>query len=176
MKRRLQFLGSGMLSGLMILSALVAVADERKSEEAIKPLIVMVKSNQEDGGEEVGAGIIFGQRGNSLYIVTANHVVRQGLHDAKNVRVQFRWLPGEEVDSKLLADSDREMDWAVLKVENVDQLGLPPDGLSFSQLGEVGSLQRGDRVFLIGNPTGHPWHINVTPDGVTGKTSNSIFF
>jgi hypothetical protein len=135
----------------------------------------MIKS-QLPNGEEVGAGIIFGQTGNRLYIVTANHVVRQGAQESKDVRVRFSWLPGEEYEAKLLADANTELDWAVLSVGNIDKLGLPPKGLPFAQLGDASSLKRRDKVFLIGNPTGHSWEITVTPDGVTAKAGNSILF
>lgn len=160
----------------LVLAALAAAADDRKGEEEVKPLIVMVRSALPNGDEEVGAGIIFGQRGSSLYVLTANHVVRQAAQDATRVRVQFRWLPGEDLEARLLADADAQLDWAVLKVENVDVTGLSPDGLPFARLGEPSALQRGDRVFLIGNPTGHSWDVNVTPDGVTDNTPSSIFF
>ncbi len=56
---------------LVAFSSLVAVADDRKGEEEVKPLIVMVRSALPSGDEEVGAGIIFGQRGSSLYVLTA---------------------------------------------------------------------------------------------------------
>ena len=160
----------------LALAAPAAAADDRKGEEEVKPLIVMVRSALPSGDEEVGAGIIFGQRGSSLYVLTANHVVRQGAQDATGVRVRFRWLPGEDLEARLLADADAQLDWAVLKVENVDVAGLSPDGLPFARLGEPSALQRGDRVFLIGNPTGHSWDVSVTPDSVTDNTASSIFF
>jgi hypothetical protein len=159
------------LLGLVIFSAAAAVADE--PEEKTKPVIVMIKSSMPSGDEESGAGIIFGekvgQRGNTLFIVTANHVVRQGPQEATKVRVRFKW--GEEFDAGL-ADTNPEADWAVLKVENVD----PPSDLSFAQLGDAGSLKKKDKVFLIGNPAGHRWYVTATPGSVKDITADSVYF
>ena len=141
-------------------------------EEEVKKLIVMIRSTMPSGDEEVGAGIIFSQQGNSLYIVTANHVVRQGMQDAK-VRVRIRTIPGKSFDAQLLDDSDASADWAVLEVANVE---LPAGGLPFAQLGDANSLDRDANVFLIGNPGGRAWELTVRPVGVTRKTSESIWF
>jgi len=152
------------LAGLLMLSTLAA---GEEPEEALKRIIVMVN------GQEEGAGIIFGQkvgqRSTTLYIVTANHVVRQGPQEATKVRVRFKW--GEDFDATL-GDVNPESDWAVLKVENVD----PPADLSFAQLGEPGSLHPKDKVFLIGNPAGHRWYLTEIPSSVKDVTTGSVYF
>lgn len=159
------------LSGFMMLSTLAAVADE--PEEATKNAIVMIRSTMPSGDEESGAGIIFGQkvgqRSTTLYIVTANHVVRQGTQEATKVHVRFKWGDEEEAS---LGDSNAEADWAVLKIENVD----PPADLSFAQLGDPGSLRRKDKVFLLGNPSGHRWYVTDAPSVVKDISTDSIYF
>lgn len=175
MKRGKLLVGSVVLpvgiSGLLFLSSLVALAADGP-EERIAPLIVMIDAKLA-GEEEMGAGIIVGQRGTNLYIATANHVVRRGGEEATEIQVQFWALPDEPFPAKLQR-TVYDLDLAVLKVENADKLGLPP--LPFSQLGDAGSLKPGDRVHLIGYPNGHPWDLTRTADAVTGKAGGVISF
>jgi tetratricopeptide (TPR) repeat protein len=146
-----------------------------EAEEKIKPLIVMITS-QIESESHIGAGIIFGQSNNRLYIVTANHVVRRGLQEAKDVRVQFKWLPGEKLEAKLLEHADSTLDLAVIAVKEADKLGIPANTLRFDQLGDTSALKREDFVYLIGNPQGKNWRITVSPDKVTEKLNDSISF
>jgi S1-C subfamily serine protease len=85
--------------------------------------------------ESFGAGIIFGYTASRIYIATANHVVRQGIDEAKNVRAQFRWLPGESIDAKLLEHVDSNLDLAVLVV--TDRVETDLKSLPFDQLGDL---------------------------------------
>ena len=149
--------------------------DPQKAEEAVKPLIVMITSQFADEVKDSGAGIIFGKGSDRLYIATANHVVRKGKQEARTVQVEFKWLPGEAIEAKLLSDVDPDLDLAVLNVENVNNLHIP-DVLRFDQLGDPSSLKPGDAVYLIGNPQGQSWRISVTPDNVLEKPGNLISF
>jgi hypothetical protein len=164
------------LLGVALLCPLAAVA--ASGPEDIKNLIVMIQSKLPQG-EEVGAGIIFGQnqKGNSLYIVTANHVVRQGPEEATDVQVQFFWEPeGNAHAASLQKTAYADLDLAVLKVENVDQSDMPSGGLPYDLVGDAGSLKPGDKVHLVGNPNGHAWDMTRTADAVTGKTGSVISF
>lgn len=143
------------------------------TEERIKPLIVMITCRLGDK-ESFGAGIIFGYAGSRIYIATANHVVRQGTDEAKNVRVRFKWLPGESIEAKLLEHVDINLDLAVLVVG--DRLETDFKSLPFDQLGDSTSLKRGHSVHSIGNPRGQQWRVNVTPDRVSDKVGDTISF
>jgi len=143
------------------------------TEERIKPLIVMITCRLGDK-ESFGAGIIFGYTDSRIYIATANHVVRQGIDEGKNVRVQFKWLPGESIEAKLLGHADSNLDLAVLVV--TDRVETEFKSLPFDQLGDSTSLKRGDSVHSIGNPRGQQWRVNVTADRVSDKVGDTISF
>jgi S1-C subfamily serine protease len=123
---------------LLLCSTALNVASDLASaqsseEERIKHLIVMV-SGQLGGEETFGAGIIFGLGPNRLYIVTANHVVRRGQVEVENLSVEFRALPGEPIPVTLLRHHDRELDIAVMRVVDVESIGLPIDTVPFDRL------------------------------------------
>jgi len=143
-------------------------------EEKIKSLIVMIEGRF---GDEVsfGAGIIFGFQLDRIYIATANHVVRKGTQEAQNLQVKFKWLPGESIEARLLKHSDKDLDLAVLAVVG-RRLGMDFKSLPFNELGDPSSLKRGDAVYMIGNPSGQQWRVNVTPDNVSSKSGNIISF
>jgi hypothetical protein len=82
-------------------------------EEEAKEMIVMVRGTL-GGTPMFGAGIIVGSRSDRLYIATANHVVRKGLNDAEDLRVELRSLPGEAIAANLLEHADESLDLAVL--------------------------------------------------------------
>src|SRR5262245_45612316 len=125
-----------------------------EDEEKIKPLIVMIESIFPDEVKFIGAGIIIGSDTSRLYIATANHLVRNGAppdrHNAQNVRVKFKWIPGDPIEARLLEFENAELDLAVLAVTNVDSLRIPGSSL-FDQLGDSSdrSLKRGDDVYSI---------------------------
>ncbi len=143
------------------------------TEDTIKPLIVMITCRFAER-EGLGAGIIFGYSATRVYIATANHVVRQGTDEAESVRVQFKWLPGESIKAKLLEHVDSNLDLAVLVVTYRMESDLK--SLTLDQLGDSTSLKRGDTVHSIGNPRGQQWRVNVTPERVSDKVGDSIFF
>src|SRR2546423_530329 len=66
------------------------------SEEDVKSLIVMIEVTLK-GEARAGSGIICGTKDDSLYIVTANHVVREGEDEATEIRLNFKWLPGKPI-------------------------------------------------------------------------------
>jgi hypothetical protein len=124
------------------------------SEEQLKQLVVMLQVKLADRTFN-GAGIIFGQRGDQLYIVTAKHVVREGMQQAESVRVRFRWLPGESKDAKVLDDFDESLDLAVLAVSGLRSLSAP--NLVWNVLASPARVKPGQDVIPIGFPDGRAW-------------------
>lgn len=161
-----------MFSNFLITSYAQVLDEER--EQATK-LIVMIKGQLADV-ETVGAGIIFGVEHDRLYIVTANHVVRWGTRNAQDFKVNFRFLPGETVEAKLLEHKDTQLDLAVLCVVDLERHAIPVDVLPFDRLGDANVLEREDAVYHVGYPNGIPWRINVTPDRISEKRRSLIKF
>jgi Trypsin-like peptidase domain len=124
------------------------------TEEQLKQLVVMLVVKLGDRTFN-GAGLIFGQRGDQLYIVTAKHVVREGLQQAESVRVRFRWLPGESKDAKVLDDFDDSLDIAVLAVSGLSTLSAP--NLVWNALASPSGVKPGQDVIPIGYPDGRAW-------------------
>ncbi len=70
------------------------------AQEQAKKHIVMVNGTL--GKDPIsGAGIIVGSTENEVYIVTANHLVKEGLSEATDINVSFNSLPNEGFPSKL---------------------------------------------------------------------------
>jgi alpha-tubulin suppressor-like RCC1 family protein len=145
------------------------------SQQEIKNLIVSIRTKFGDK-ESAGAGIIFGLDDNQIYIVTANHVVREGDKDGQDLRVELAFLPGKQLPAKLLSHLDLKNDLAVLSVAGFNAYGVKASLLVFDQLGDPGVLSRGDPVFLLGHPNGVPWSLTVTPDGFIAADGDWLRF
>jgi hypothetical protein len=150
----------------------VAAQPVEDREEPLKQLVVMIRSTV-DGSEYIGAGLIFGRASDRLYVVTANHVVRPaGLTAAEDVRVLFRWLPGEWTRALLLTDADPVLDIAVLAVPGAGTLAVPE--LAWQALLSPDALEAGDRVFPLGYPSGEAWFVPRAPHFVSSVTGEAI--
>jgi len=142
-------------------------------EDRIKPLLVMI-SAQFDNASKDGAGIIIDHNVGRLYVVTANHVVREGPREAKSVKVRFHWLPGESFEAKLADNFDVSLDVAVLVVADAARLHIP--ALPFEALGDTTQLRREHRVHSIGYPRATPWFSRPSPDIVASASTETIQF
>jgi Trypsin-like peptidase domain len=166
--------GLGLMPASMVVGQTAPTA-----EEQAKRLVVMI-SGQLGETDVIGAGIIVGVGQDRVYVATANHVVRKGLpprlEEARSLRLQFHWLPGERVEARLLADYDADsgMDLAVLSVSDVRRLALPR--LSFDVLADPTGLKRRDQVQTVGYPDGRPWFTKVTPDYLADVSPDLIRF
>ena len=149
-----------------------APAKDPQGERKTKPLVVMIKGMLADE-ETIGAGFIVGTANDRMYIATANHVVRRGGNEIKNVRVLFDWLPGEWTDAKLLDSADGTLDLAVLAVENLKRLSA--DHLVFDRLASAApTVQQG--VFFIGYGGSTAWHTRRAPDAISRVSGETIHF
>ena len=147
----------------------------RGMEEGIKQLVVMVRG-QIRGETTNGAGIIFGTRGDRLYIATANHVVRWGKDKAEDITVELRGIPGEPLEAKLLNPHfgrDR-LDLAILSVRGVKSEAIPLDLIPFDRLGDAARVERGDAVYSVGYPQGKAWRVNVNPDRIASTVGDFL--
>jgi len=146
-----------------------------RAQEEVKDLIVRIHAKLGDT-ESVGAGIIFAAEKDQLYVMTANHVVRDGNKDGQNLWVELATLSGKQLPAKLLSHFDLTDDLAVLSVSDLKAHGINLSLLSFDRLGDPGALTRGDPVFLLGHPHGILWSLSVTPDGFAGADGNWLRF
>ena len=110
--------------------------------QIIQPSLVWIEAEGVDEAGEasrgLGTGVIFDQNGS---ILTSLHVVA----DSPVINVTF----ADGTQSRaVIADSQPEMDIAVLQAETLPGLFLP------ATLGNAGSLQVGDDAYVVGNPFG----------------------
>ena len=132
--------------------------------EDIKRLIVRIDAKLENK-ETYGTGIVVGTENDQVYIITANHVVRDGARPGQDVRVTLRSLREKPLPAKLASHFDVGHDLAVLSVPNAKAHGIEMNAFPFDRVGDPAALMRGDPVFLAGHPKGMPWSLTVTPDG-----------
>jgi hypothetical protein len=160
---------------LMASEALAGAESSKGVEDSLKQLVVMVESTVA-GQERIGAGIIVGFGSDQIYIVTADHIVRQAAQEAAEVKIRFYWSPEKKMTAKLLAKRDTALDLAVLGVGDVTWLQKKLDELPFDRLGDPKFLQRGDPLYLLGNPNGKSWRINTTPERFAEMRKESVEF
>ena len=132
--------------------------------EDIKRLIVRIEAQFGDR-PSYGAGMVFGMENDQVYIVTANHVVRDGDRQGQGVNVEFRGLRGKLLPAKLASRFDASHDLAVLAVADAKALGIDRNTFPFDRLGDPAGLTPGAPVFLAGHPNDVRWSLSVTPDG-----------
>jgi len=144
-------------------------------DERVQNLVVMLDGELGDS-PTLGAGIIFGTGQDRLYIVTANHVVRRGADQAKEIKAQLKWLPGEPQPATLLTTSDPNLDLAVLVVTGLNKIGVTNGTVPFDLLGDASSLKRGDTAHTLGYPSGRAWDMPVSEDKVATAAGGSIRF
>jgi alpha-tubulin suppressor-like RCC1 family protein len=158
----------GIGAALVALAAATGVFAQRStpaedSDDVVKQLIVRI-----DADSEYGSGIILGSSADSLYIATADHVVRRGPRAAERVTVKFYGHENTPVAAKLLPNRDETLDLTVLSVSPIKGLPLEPAALPFDRLGNMDGLGRGDALYLLGQPNGLPWRMSTAPERLIG--------
>lgn len=133
-------------------------------KEDIKRLIVRIDANFTDG-TRFGAGIVFGAANSEVYVVTANHVVREGDRPSQRLQLELYAGRGKHLSGKLASQFDVDHDLAVVIVPDAKAQGIDVNTFPFDRLGDPNELNEGDPVFLVGHPQGVPWSVSVTPDG-----------
>jgi S1-C subfamily serine protease len=132
-----------------------AIAQDQISTEAAenaKRLTVMINATI-DGDTRLGAGIIFAVANDQVYIATADHLVRRGTSNASDIRVEFKWLPGQPQLAELLTWDYPSLDLAVVVVDSgkahTSQTSLP-----FDRLGDPTKITANSALWAIGYPNG----------------------
>jgi hypothetical protein len=113
-----------------------------------------------------GAGILLGYYLDSVYIATANHVVRRADGNlVGTVEATFEPLPANIwTTAEVLPQRDRYWDLAVLRVADIAPLGLEIDDLRFGPVADPEQVAVGDGVYHVGYPEGREWRVNPAPD------------
>jgi S1-C subfamily serine protease len=140
--------------------------------DAVAPLVVMIRGTF-GNAPTAGAGVIIALANDRLYVATANHVIRTGTTEAKEVQVLLQWLPGEWIPARVLEHGDTMLDLAVIAVPEAGRLSLPK--FAWQTLTRPESLTpRETRVFPIGYPGGNPWLIPAEAHTVNTVTTSVI--
>ena len=127
--------------------------------ERTKAVTVMIEAKLGDYSKP-GAGIIFGLANDQIYIFTANHLVRKGLSEAEDIKVKFRWLPGQPLSATLLTNyDDTALDLAVIVVDLAKAGRNQAEKLPMDRLGDLLQLNQGTPVWAIGNPNGTAYDV-----------------
>jgi hypothetical protein len=107
-----------------------------------------------------GGGIIVGASPESIYIITARHVLNEGSPDS--VRVWFHFNQTNAVTARILSDSSKEKsltDVALISVPRRSAIGFETAGLEFDRMGVPDRLHTGDRVISVGCPADICWEV-----------------
>ncbi|MCF7912396.1 MAG: Do family serine endopeptidase [Candidatus Cloacimonetes bacterium] len=114
----------------------------------------------------MGTGFIFKREGNSVYIITNNHVVEKGKEEGAEITVA---LEDKEEYSAEIVGLDSDSDLAVIKIEIKDD-----EWVTIAPLGESANLEVGQWAIAIGNPFGAELNRTVTV-GVISALGRSNF-
>jgi cytolethal distending toxin subunit A len=157
--------GAGARGGPPSASAPAQGLSTDQAEDQAQRLVVMIDGKFGDESS-IGAGIIFDRRPDSLYIVTANHVVRRGTTEAGAIGVRLVMLPGARLPAKLLEPfTDRDL--AVLRVDGVSAFERDLAPLRLDRLGDLEAVKVRDEVYTIGQPNGRRWDVSAGGDRIT---------
>jgi alpha-tubulin suppressor-like RCC1 family protein len=151
------------LIGLLGAAAPQRPATDEQQDDATRQLVVRI-----DTELEFGSGIILGASPDTIYIATANHVVRRGPREAERVAVKFYGQDDKPIAATLLPTRDDALDLAVVGVSPIKSLPFDPAALPFDRLGDLEALGRGDPIYLLGHPNGLPWRVNSVPERLIG--------
>lgn len=141
------------------------VSDVSQVSTEVMPSIVAINSIIPQSGsffgqpinqqaESVGSGIIIGQSGNMLFIVTNNHVVE----NATSVAVTF--IDEEQVEATIKG-TDSSNDLAVITVDMSKMKDSTKKAIRIATLGDSDKSKVGEMVIAIGNALGYGQSVTV---------------
>lgn len=109
----------------------------------------------------LGSGVIVRRTGNTVYVLTNNHVAGS----ASTIRVKL--YDGREFDAKLVGADERQ-DIALVSFETADK------DISVAALGNSSDVQPGDICFAVGTPLGYFSSITQGIVSATGRSGGQI--
>ncbi len=114
----------------------------------------------------MGSGFIWKREGNTVYLITNNHVVEKGNEDGSVITVSLE--NKEEYKAEVVGlDSDTDLAIIKIEVENDEWVTIAP-------LGDSSDLEVGEWAIAIGNPFGEELNRTVTV-GVISAIGRSNF-
>jgi S1-C subfamily serine protease len=129
-------------------------------------------------GSAFGAGFVIAVRPPDVYVVTANHLVRQQREGqrrdvASKVAVQFRSRPGERYGATLIELFDPNLDLAVLRLDVPARI----DAATITRI-PAGSaaLTKGADVYPLGFAGERAWNLPVVADKVSSTGPLRVIF
>ncbi|MFZ7124808.1 MAG: S1 family peptidase [Desulfobacterales bacterium] len=168
--------GSGLVAGIFLFLLLGAGnggaakldAVDRSGDRLALDLrgnVVRVTAALDDGSVRNGFGFIVGERRGTLYIVTANHVVRSGLpgEDTLSVTVRFFDDPGRSHQGELLDTYlPPPQDLGVVRIRKPDGVSWEPKAAAAVEK-ELEGI-RGTEVWFVGRAG--DWYVPTLPGRV----------
>lgn len=136
------------------------VQAETEGDEVAKPFLGSTVRVELESSES-GFGFVIGTSRDSVFIVTAAHVIQQKPGKTSAVRVYFHQSPWNPINATPLARNTR-LDVALLKVDK-------PEGFHWNPQPTCTRYHRGDRVWWIG--IGRQWSVPL--DNVAGQLERS---
>lgn len=152
-----------------------AISNSTEAEDDAGHLVVMISTRLSDASG-IGSGIIIGTDETELYIATARHTVYTAGQEAEHIEVRFRHAAEHSVAASLTEHSSTVLDVAVLSVPLSTIIGFDPEQIPFDRLGNPDNLKRGDQLFVMGQPNGQPWAMNIYADPLTHKSAERLYF
>lgn len=148
------------------------------NEKSIQNLLVMINASLDDT-TPFGSGIIIGAKSDKLYIATSDHLVRvknnDRLIEATDIKVSIKGFPGEFFPAELPSAKNDALDLAVLTVAFPGALEFIKE-LRFDMQGDLVKLNRGDDVYLMGNPNQKKWDLTLKPLKIDEKKNGTLEF
>ena len=120
----------------------------RAAKAEVSQLIVRISGQFKDE-KIVAAGIVIGLGADRLYIATADHIIRNGDEEVRNIQVELASIPGEAMGAMLLRHRDKKLDLAVLRVLGVAAYAIPVDDLPFHRFGNSKTLKKEATLFTV---------------------------
>ena len=147
-----------------------------QARDEAEQLVVMMEARVA-GVERFGAGIIFGVSDDALYIVTADHVVRQGgqvVHEATDITVRLKSSPDRPLPATLLPDRNTRLDLAVLKIDLLKSGRIETEVIAFDRVADAKQLKPGQLLHSLGYPNRREWRMNVQPDTLAAVRQDRV--
>lgn len=119
-------------------------------QDELKAPVVVVKSIGTDGFEEIGTGILVGQQGDNLFILTVKHVLTNPERMMIRFFGTFGYVPAEVIETSV------RWDMAVLQCKRPSNFTM----LSYFKLSSQRPTFK-EEVMVIGHPVGDYWFFNI---------------